>query len=64
VELHCDDPRPRMNEWSGQRTGARADVEHEITGADMGLLNESASGVISELMPAPAWWPCRGHDAP
>jgi hypothetical protein len=53
-----------MNEWSGQRTGARADVEHEITGADMGLLNESASGVISELMPAPAWWPCRGHDAP
>ena len=64
MELDGDDARTACRKPCGQRTGAGADVEDEVAGADAGVSDEALGPPVSESMPSPVRPALPGHDAP
>jgi hypothetical protein len=64
VQLDGDDSSAGVDQYRGERAGAGADVDDEVTWLDGGLLDEQLRPIVSELMPAPPRPLVRGHDAP
>ena len=65
VELEGEHARTRFDEVLGDRAGAGADVEDEVTRLDVRMRDEASRPVVSEAVPTPPGRPrFRGHDAP
>ena len=64
VQLDGDDPSAGADQRRGERAGAGADVDDDVTWSDGGVVDEQLRPVVSELMPAPTCPLVRGHDAP
>ena len=64
VQLDGDDPGARSHKGCREGTGARADVEHELTGSDGRLLDKAGRPAAMEsVVPPPRGFP-PGHGGP
>jgi hypothetical protein len=61
VQLERDDSGTHVNERGGQRSGAGAQVQHEVATDNMRLLDEATRPLSRELVPPPAHLAVRGH---
>jgi hypothetical protein len=64
VQFDGHDPCSRSEQALSDRSRPRADIQHEIAGSDVCVLDEAPSPSVREPMPTPPRLLRRGHDGP